>query len=185
MKPAQMRRAFDPLPPEAVRAPWTVPQMAKLVAWLGKKPILSPRCPRQHEISPRPKLDVWWDGFRCPVHGCGFRQTWATPTPFRCSNVETQEEMQERVNGWNAKNEEGTSVRYETTGPNPVTMATFTKSRAYIDDSVGPAVHIDRINGAIPLDDLTPQKRRGKRKAKLEVRSEDSEQISYLGGATP
>lgn len=144
-----------PRPTEAVLAPWSVPQMSVIISWMEKTPIRIPRCPRHEED--KPKMTLRFEGFVCDKPGCLFTQNWAAPDAFLCPEQrETPEEMKARVDEWNACWPDGTPVSYDPDGPEQTFRKTHTRSRAFLHSRIGPAVHLYKIKGAVPLEYATP-----------------------------
>lgn len=155
------RRSDDlPRPTEAVPAPWSVPQVRKIIAWMAQSPMRCPRCPRHGDV--KPALVIMFSGFACEEDGCTFVQTWAMPDAFRCDALEeTREEMQARVKQWNAKCPDGTPVDYDRDDAwRTRAVKTHTRSRAYIDLKLGPVVLLYNVDGPVPLNDIEPRKDR-------------------------
>lgn len=146
-----------PRPTEAVLAPWSVPQVRAIIAWMKESPKRVPRCPRHDGV--RPELVIRFEGFACEEEGCAFLQTWAVPAALGEALQETREEMQARVDDWNAEWPDGTPVDYEPHDPEQRVMKKHTRSRAFIDAKLGPSVRLYGM-GPVPLGHVTPCPRR-------------------------
>lgn len=148
-----------PRPTEAVFAPWTVPQVKTIITWMRRLPTRVPQCPR-HDAH-KPKLVVCFEGFACEAPGCTFVQTWVVPDAFRCDPLEeTRDEMQARVDKWNAKNPDGTPVDYDRGDPEHRVKKMYTRSRAYIHPHLGPSVFLYKVDGPVPLKHVEPRTQR-------------------------